>query len=239
MRILIAAEDIYAAEAICFMLEKEHYTIDIAHSEAEVLAHIRQTRYHALVIDLSFADAKDIRFLETIRELDPAVPILFLTDKTTGDERAAILNGGADDCLSKPAAASELSARLHILTRRNAAHDPAILAFGNIRLDCHRYLLSSADKSLRLNNREYQLMALFMRNPRCIFSTEHLMEKIWGLETETEIDVVWTYIGFLRKKLRSLSAEIEIRTIRGAGYILEEVSGEMPKETASQPGTRP
>ena len=75
----------------------------------------------------------------------------------------------------------------------------------------------------RLNNKEYQLMELFFRHPRQVFSSEHLMEKVWGLDSEAEIDVVWTYIGFLRRKLKQIGAEIEIRTIRGAGYALEEM----------------
>ena len=77
------------------------------------------------------------------------------------------------------------------------------------------------DKSVNLTNKEYQLMELFISHPGSVFSTEHLMDKIWGLDSESEIDVVWTHIGFVRKKLRSLDADVEIKTIRGAGYSLE------------------
>ena len=74
---------------------------------------------------------------------------------------------------------------------------------------------------MRLNNKEFQVMELFLRNPGHVFSTEHIMDKIWGLDSDADMDVVWTYIGFLRKKLKQISADIEIRTIRGAGYALE------------------
>ena len=77
------------------------------------------------------------------------------------------------------------------------------------------------DKSVSLSNKEYQLMELFVLHPGFVFSTEHLMDKIWGLDSESDIDVVWTHIGFVRKKLRSLDANVEIKTIRGAGYSLE------------------
>ena len=76
---------------------------------------------------------------------------------------------------------------------------------------------------MRLNNKEFQVMELFLRNPGHVFSTEHIMDKIWGLDSDADMDVVWTYIGFLRKKLKQISADIEIRTIRGAGYALEEL----------------
>ena len=81
----------------------------------------------------------------------------------------------------------------------------------------------TAFEEVRLNNKEFQLTELFLRHPRQVFSSEPLMEKVWGLDSEAEMDVVWTYIGFLRRKLRQIGADIEIRTIRGAGYALEEM----------------
>ncbi|MDE7285298.1 MAG: winged helix-turn-helix domain-containing protein, partial [Lachnospiraceae bacterium] len=76
---------------------------------------------------------------------------------------------------------------------------------------------------VRLNNKEFQMIELFMRHPRFVFSTNHLMDKIWGQDSETDISVVWTYVGFIRKKLRQMDADIEIKTVRGAGYSLEEM----------------
>ena len=81
--------------------------------------------------------------------------------------------------------------------------------------------MSSGGKSVKLTNKEYQLIELFVLHPGFVFSTEHLMDKIWGFESDSDIDVVWTHIGFVRKKLRSIGANVEIRTIRGSGYSLE------------------
>ena len=108
------------------------------------------------------------------------------------------------------------------LTRRSGSYTPDIISLGETKLDLSGYTLSRGDRSVRLGNKEFQLMELFMRNRGRVFSTEYLMDKVWGLDSEAEIDVVWTYIGFLRKKLRQLDADIEIKTIRGAGYALEE-----------------
>ena len=116
----------------------------------------------------------------------------------------------------------EFIARVKALSRRNAGYTDRILSFGDLRLDCNRYELVCGDESVRLNNKEFQLAELFLRHPHFVFSTGHLMEKIWGQDSEAEIDVVWTYIGFVRKKLRQLGSRVEIRTARGAGYSLEE-----------------
>ena len=137
------------------------------------------------------------------------------------EDRVAGLDAGADDYLPKPFAAGEFLARVRALVRRSGSWAPAVLSFGGVELDCNQYLLRANGGEVRLNNKEYQLMELFMRHPRQVFSTSRLMEKVWELNTESDMDVVWTYIGFLRRKLRQLGADAEIKTIRGAGYVLE------------------
>ncbi len=113
---------------------------------------------------------------------------------------------------------------MRALVRRSSAYAPDVLSFGGTTLDASAYILRAAGGEVRLNNKEFQLMELFLRHPHQIFSAERLMDKIWGLDSDAEIDVVWTYIGFLRKKLREICSGIEIKTIRGAGYTLEETS---------------
>lgn len=110
------------------------------------------------------------------------------------------------------------------LVRRSSAYAPDMLSFGGTVLDGNAYILRAAGGEVRLNNKEFQLMELFLRHPRRIFSAERLMDKIWGLDSDAGIDVVWTYIGFLRRKLREIGSSAEIKTIRGAGYMLEETS---------------
>ena len=110
---------------------------------------------------------------------------------------------------------------MRALTRRSSTYVPSVLTVGNVSLDCSQYDLSTPEGCIRLSNKEYQLMELFMRHPRQVFSSDHLMERIWQADSDAEIDVIWTYIGFLRKKLKQLNANVEIKTIRGAGYSLE------------------
>ena len=110
------------------------------------------------------------------------------------------------------------------MTRAQSSQTSSVLQMGNITLDQRTYELSSPTGSFRLANREFQILELLMQNPGNLISTERLMEKIWGYDSETEISVVWVYISYLRKKLSALGANIQIRATRNVGYCLEEIA---------------
>ena len=222
MRILLAEDEKMIARALRVMLEKNKYAVDVVYNGTDALDYIRTTNYDALVLDIMMPGMDGLTVLREARTLGIATPALFLTAKAEVEDRVTGLDAGADDYLPKPFDASEFLARVRALTRRSGAYTPSRLTLGNTSLDCGTYQLLSPYGQTRLNNKEFQLMELFLRNRRQVFSSEHLMEKIWGFDTETEMEVIWTYIGFLRKKLKSLQADIEIKTIRGAGYALEE-----------------
>lgn len=222
MRILIAEDEAAIARALKVMLEKNKYSVDMVHNGNDALDYIRSADYDTLVLDIMMPGKDGIEVLKAARAEGNTTPALFLTAKAEVDDRVAGLDAGADDYLPKPFAASEFLARVRALARRSNSYTPSELGFGNVILDRGQYVLRTASGEVRLNNKEYQLAELFLRHPRQVFSSERLMEKVWGLDSEAEMDVVWTYIGFLRKKLKQLGADIEIRTIRGAGYALEE-----------------
>lgn len=221
MKILLAEDEESIARALKLMLEKNKYTVDLVFNGADALEHIVSSEYDALVLDIMMPGLDGIEVLTDARSRGVTAPALFLTAKGEVEDRVAGLDAGADDYLPKPFATSEFLARVRALVRRSGAYAPSVLSFGGVELDCSRYTLRANGGELRLNNKEYQLMELFMRHPRQVFSTMHLMEKVWELNSESDMDVVWTYIGFLRRKLRQLGADVEIKTIRGAGYILE------------------
>jgi two-component system response regulator ArlR len=129
---------------------------------------------------------------------------------------------GADDYLSKPFARGELLARVRAMSRRKAEFTPNLIEVGNIKLNKENYELSNETSALRLGNKEFQMLEMLMINPKRLISTEHFMERIWGYDAEAEINVVWVYISFLRKKLASLEASVKIKAVRGVGYTLEE-----------------
>ena len=223
MRILIAEDEVEIAKALKVMLERCKYSADIVHNGVDALDYILAGAYDGIVLDIMMPGMDGVEVLSRARAADIGTPVLFLTAKGQIEDRVAGLNAGADDYLPKPFATAEFIARVKALTRRSGAYAPVIMRVGNTELDCNSYELSCSSASVRLNNKEYQMMELFMRHPHQIFSTEHLMERIWGLDAEAELDVVWTYVGFLRRKLKQLSAGIEIKTARGAGFSLEEL----------------
>ena len=224
MRILIAEDEVSIAKALKVMLERNKYVVDAVYNGTDAVDYACTNVYDALILDIMMPGMDGIAALTAIRRSGVTTPALFLTAKAEVEDRVAGLDAGADDYLPKPFAASEFLARVRALTRRSGGYAPALLRLGNTTLDCGQYTLSTPAGSLRLNNKEYQLMELFLRHPRQVFSSEHLMQKLWSMDSAAEMDVIWTYIGFLRKKLKLLEADVEILTIRGAGYALEELS---------------
>lgn len=221
MRILIAEDEVGIAKALKLILEKNRFSVDMVHNGTDALDYLLSVSYDAVVLDIMMPGLDGLEVLSRAREAGVSAPVLFLSAKAEVEDRVAGLDAGADDYLPKPFATSEFISRVKALTRRSGSYVPELIRLGNTTLDLSGYTLSTGDRSVRLNNKEFQLMELFMRNRGRVFSTENLMDKVWGLDSDAEVDVVWTYIGFLRKKLKQLCADIEIKTIRGAGYALE------------------
>lgn len=223
MRILIAEDEVSTAKAIKLLLEKAKYSVDIVHNGIDAWDYIQAGSYEVIVLDIMMPGMSGLKVLSLIRQNRIPTPVLLLTAKAEVEDRVAGLNAGADDYLPKPFATQELIARIKALARRSESYAESLKKVGNLELDGNRYEMRVGNESVSLTNKEYQLMELFMQHPGYVFSTEHLMDKIWGYETESDINVVWTHIGFVRKKLRGLNADVEIKTIRGAGYALEVV----------------
>ena len=221
MRILIAEDEVSTARALKVLLEKAMYSVDIVHNGNDAWFYIQDGSYEVIVLDIMMPGMSGLEVLSRIRKNHITTPVLLLTAKAEVEDRIAGLEAGADDYLPKPFATGELIARVKALGRRSENYNDSVQSIGNIVLDSNKYEMSANGKSVKLTNKEFQLMELFIQHPGYVFSTDHLMEKIWGLDTESDIDVVWTHIGFVRKKLRSIDADVEIKTIRGAGYSLE------------------
>lgn len=221
MRVLIAEDEVSTAKALKVLLEKSKFSVDIVHNGLDAWSYIEAGSYEVIVLDIMMPRMNGIEVLTRMRKAGNKTPVMMLTAKAEVEDRVAGLEAGADDYLPKPFATTELIARVRALGRRSEAYSDAVQQAGNLILDANRYEMRAGKKSVKLTNKEYQLMELFVLHPGYVFSTEHLMDKIWGLDSESEIDVVWTHIGFVRKKLRSIDANVEIKTVRGAGYSLE------------------
>lgn len=224
MRILIAEDEHATAKALKLLLEKAKNSVDVANNGIEAWEFLSVSTYDVVVLDIMMPGMSGIEVLEKIRKSNMSVPVMLLTAKSEIEDRVAGLEAGADDYLPKPFATSEFIARVKALGRRSDNYTELTKKLGNITLDSNRYMVSTETSSAELTNKEFQLLELFVSHPGFVFSTEHLMDKIWGMDSNSNIDVVWTHIGFVRKKLRSIDASVEIKTIRGAGYSMEEIS---------------
>ena len=148
---------------------------------------------------------------------------MLLTAKAEIDDKVLGLDAGANDYLTKPFHTRELLARIRAMTRVNTSQMNSLMQMGNITLNQATLELSSNYGSVRLANKEFQMMEMLMSNPHNLIPTERFMEKIWGYDSEAELNVVWVYISYLRKKLLALHANIQIKATRNAGYSLEEI----------------
>ena len=223
MRVLIAEDEMSTAKAMKLLLEKANFSADIVYNGNDAWEYIQAVDYDVIVLDIMMPYRSGMDVLSLMRNKHIVTPVLILTAKSEIEDRVAGLESCADDYLPKPFAAKELIARVKALARRSDHYADSIQSIGNLVLDGNRYEMRVGEIKVSLTNKEFQLMELFVRHPGYVFPTEHLMEKIWGYDTESNIDVVWTHIGYMRKKLRSLNANVEIKTVRGAGYALEEI----------------
>ena len=221
MRILIAEDEVSTAKALKVLLEKAKYSVDIVHTGTDAWDYISSGSYEVIVLDIMMPGMSGLEVLSLIRKKNMKTPVLLLTAKAEIEDRIAGLDAGADDYLPKPFDTGELIARIKALGRRSENYSDSEKKAGNLILDGNRYEMRVGTESVNLTNKEFQLMELFIQHPGYVFSADHLMEKIWGTDSESDVDVVWTHIGFVRKKLRSIGADAEIKTIRGAGYLLE------------------
>lgn len=196
--------------------------MDAVYDGADALAYLEADNYDGVLLDIMLPKVDGITVLKTIREKGNLIPVLMLTAKSEVEDKVLGLDSGANDYLTKPFAAQELLARIRAMTRSHAAQPDPRMRMGNITLDRATFELSSPAGSFRLANKEFQLLEMLMRNPRTLISAERFLEKIWGYDSEAEINVVWVYISYLRKKLAALHANLQITAVRNVGYALEE-----------------
>ena len=221
MRILLAEDERSLSRAVVALLERNNYAVDAVFDGVEALEYLAAGNYDALILDIMMPRLDGLSVLRRIRAGGNPIPVLMLTAKSEIDDKVAGLDAGANDYLTKPFSTRELLARLRAITMSQTSQVSSKLSFGNVTLDQTSFELSTSSGSFRLANKEYQMMELLMCNPGQTISTERFLEKIWGYDTEAEMNVVWVYISYLRKKLTALNANVQIRASRNVGYRLE------------------
>jgi DNA-binding response OmpR family regulator len=205
------------------VLEYNKFSVDAVYDGMDALDYARSGHYDGIILDVMMPRLSGLEVLERLRAAGSKTPILLLTAKSEIEDRIAGLDLGADDYLPKPFAMGELLARIRAMLRRRAEFTPDVLTLGNLSLDRQSYTLSVGDNRMILPKLEFQLMELFLLNRGIYLSTEDILVKVWGYDTDTEIGVVWVYISYLRKKLTALGANVAIQAKRNIGYTLTEV----------------
>lgn len=222
LRLLLADDEKELTDALAVILNYNKYSVDTVYDGQDALDYALTGEYDGLILDVMMPKMNGFDVLRELRASGITTPVLMLTAKTQLQDKVEGLDAGADDYLSKPFETEELLARIRAMTRRGGTvFTPDVLKLGDLVLNRKTYELSCGDQSVTLANKEFQMMEMMMSNPQSVMSTERFMDRIWGYDSESEINVVWAYISYIRKKLQSLGSSVELKALRGRGYILE------------------
>ena len=221
MRLLYAEDEKSLARAVSTILIKNNYSVDVVGDGEAALDYLATENYDGAILDVMMPKLDGFEVLRRMRRRGDSTPVLLLTARAEIDDRVAGLDSGANDYLTKPFDMKELLARIRAMTRVLSVQPDKTISFGSVTLDCASYELAGPDGRCKLAGKEFQMMEMLMRNPRKLISTETFMDRIWGFDSEAELNIVWVYISTLRKKLKSVDADIEIKAQRGLGYYLE------------------
>lgn len=221
MRILLVEDEEYMAQAVAQVLEKNNYTVDLAHDGEYGLDCALSGIYDIIILDIMLPGHSGLEILKILRQERIAVPVLLLTAKSETEDKVTGLDLGADDYLTKPFEMQELLARLRVLARRKQEISAQSgCAFGDILLNPYTLSLYCGNQSFKLTLKESQLLEMLMDARGGVISKDRIIEKVWGFDSDAEDRHVEVYISFLRKKLKALKADTSIETVRGMGYAL-------------------
>ena len=222
MKILLAEDTQDLNRVIAAVLAHEKYEVDAVYDGEAALEKLRSDSYDGIILDIMMPKMSGLDVLKEIRKINIVTPVLLLTAKAEVDDRVAGLDAGADDYLTKPFAMKELLARVRSMTRRRTEYSGRELRFGNITLDAESFAMT-AENTVRLSIKEFELMQALMLNGGRELDTEYLLQHVWGSESEAEADTVWLYISYLRGKLSAIDSSAVISGERGGSFRLEAV----------------
>jgi DNA-binding response OmpR family regulator len=218
-KVLLIEDDLLACGMIQAWLESESYTVDVAKNGRDGLELLLTYQYELIILDLALPDLDGIDILKQIRARSINTKVLVLTGRTTMADKEVGFESGADDYLTKPFEARELSMRLKALLRRPSTYQETVLAQGDLALEIGALRATLKGKDLALSPREFALLEFLMRNPNRVFSREDLINHIWKYDADVSEGAVRTAMVRLRKKLSSDGGkQCPIHTVYGGGY---------------------
>ena len=221
MRLLLAEDEKELAKALSVILHHNNYSVDVVHNGEDALCYLENGDYDGAILDIMMPKMDGLTVLRRIRDEGNGLPVLILTAKSEIDDRVEGLDAGADDYLTKPFAMKELLARVRAMLRRRTENVDTTLSFGDINLEIATSMLSCGAEKVRLTNKEFQMLEMLISADGGIISVDRFMDKIWGYDSETEQNVVWVYVSYLRRKLSGIGSSVAIEAHRNLGYSLE------------------
>jgi two-component system, OmpR family, response regulator len=226
MRILVVEDEPKMAALLKRGLEQEGYSIDISPDGVDGLHMATETDYDAVVLDVMLPELDGIEVCRRMRQRKRWAPVLMLTARESVLDRVTGLDAGADDYLVKPFSFEELVARVRALLRRGASERPAVLTLGPVSLNPATRRVEHSGEPIVLSPKEYALLEFFMRHTGEVLSRTRILEHVWDYNYDGASNVVDVYVGYLRRKIDAPFGSKLLRTVRGAGYILEHTDGD-------------
>jgi len=223
MRILLAEDDQDLARAVSTILQRTGYQTEVVDNGNDAYEMACANEYDGIILDWMMPGQSGVQVLRSLRKAGNHTPCMMLTAREAVEDRIEGLDAGADDYLPKPFAMGELLARIRAMLRRAESWHGETISVGNTTLDKGSMDLFCGERKARLNTKAFKTLELLMNNPGMVFSAERIMDRVWGWDSEAEINVVWVNISGLRKKLCEIGSDQTITAIRGSGYVLEAV----------------
>ena len=220
MKILIIEDEKLLADSVKMLLGRKGFEVECVYDGKTGEQYAELGVYDLLILDVMMPEMDGYQVAREVRAKRCSTPILMLTAKSGLEDRITGLNSGADYYLTKPFDTRELLACINALLRRQGGQVDE-MTFGNTTLDLSTSILSCGDKSIRLSDREFDMMRFLLQSREKNLSKEVLLVRIWGFESNATENHVEVYVGFLRKKLQSIGSNIRIEAIRRQGYHLE------------------
>ena len=221
MRLLLVEDDAKLAHAVGRGLRHEGYAVDVAADGDQALLNARVYDYDAVILDIMLPGCDGVSVCRTLREEERWAPVLMLTALDGPSDRIRGLDAGADDYLVKPFEFGELVARVRALLRRGRPARPAVLTVGDLEVDPAARAVSRGGRAVELTTREFAVLEFLVRHAGTVVSRTQLIDHVWDCNYEGSTNLVDVYVGYLRRKLEEPFGRPLIRTVRGAGYVID------------------
>ena len=223
MRLLVVEDEYRLSELISSRLKKEKYTVDVSLDGEEGLYNVLTDIYDLIILDIMLPKVEGIEILKNIRKNNIKAKVIMLTAKSELDDKLLGFENGADDYITKPFHIDELVARINVQLRKTNNITNNTIEYGDIKLDLKKCSLinKNTNDSINIINKEFQLLEYFLNNPNQVLSKELIYDKVWGMENDIMSNNLEAYLSFIRKKLKLIDSEVNIKSVRNLGYKME------------------